>query len=50
MPSVSFRGSAPNGFRQSDEHGRAYYLDNLSRETGTARFETLFRHVVQQGA
>ena len=37
---------SPQQLTAIGERGRAYYLHNLSRETGTARFEAIFRSVV----
>ena len=37
---------SPERLSAIGERGRAYYLHNLSRETGTARFEAIFRSVV----
>jgi len=37
---------SPERLSAMGERGRAYYHQNLSRETGTARFEAVFRSVV----
>lgn len=37
---------SPERLSAIGERGRAFYLHNLSRETGTTRFEAIFRNVV----
>jgi glycosyltransferase involved in cell wall biosynthesis len=41
---------SPERLAAIGEHGRAYYLHNLSREIGAARFEAIFRSVVPNAA